>query len=289
MLCTGVQGTGVTGTSTDPACVNAAQAQALNKIWYGQTEDGSVPDPQVDNASAPALAPQQLWWGLSRGASLALLAGDANSPPFFGPFFIATDMVALELQDPAFARPGFANATGNGADQWLTLSYADLATAYGLGDALQPAFGRINTDNPDLTALRNRGAKVVHFHGWGDQLIPPAGSIHYYTRMADAVGGIAEAQKFNRLFMVPGLGHCGGVGSVSGSAGPAANANTVPLPAAGQMFDALVGWVESNAAPDRIVLQSADASMSMPVCPFPAVATYSGSGPVTSASSYACQ
>lgn len=290
VLCSGVQGNGVTGASTSAACVNAAQAQALNKIWYGQTDDGSVPDPLLDNASAPTLAnSNHLWWGLSRGANLALLAGDAMNPPFFGPFPIATDMVALELQDPTYARPGFANATGNGADKWLTLTYADLASAHTQGQALQPFFGRIDTDNPDLTKLRDRGAKVVHFHGWGDQLITPAGSINYYTRMSNLVGGFAEAQKFDRLFMVPGLGHCGGVGAVSGSAGPAADVNAVPLPAAGQMFNALVNWVESNTAPDRLVLRSADASVSMPACPYPKVPTYNGSGSVTSEASYACK
>ena len=75
------------------------------------------------------------------------------------------------------------------------------------------------------------------------------GSINYYTRMANTLGGFAEAQKFNRLFMVPGLGHCGGVGSVSGSAGPAADANSVPLPTSSQFFDALVAWVENQRGP----------------------------------------
>lgn len=82
--------------------------------------------------------------------------------------------------------------------------------------------------------MRDKGAKIIHFHVWGDQLIPPSGSVNRYTRVANVVGGFAEAQKFNRLFMVPGLGHCGGVGSVSGSAGPVADAKSVPLPGATQ-------------------------------------------------------
>lgn len=169
------------------------------------------------------------------------------------------------------------------------MTYADLASAYARGDALQPSFGHINTDNPHLTKLRDKGAKIIHFHGWGDQLIPPAGSLNYYTRMANGVGGFTEAQKFNRLFMVPGLGHCGGVGSVSGSAGPAADANTVPLPAPNQFFDALVDWVENSTAPQRIVLRSANAGVSLPVCPYRKKATYAGSGAITSEASYTCQ
>jgi feruloyl esterase len=289
VLCSGVQGNGVVGTSTDAACVGAAQAQAINKIWYGQTADGSVPDPLLDNAANATLSSSNhLWWGLSRGANLTLLAGDAMSPPFFGPFPIATDMVALELQDPTYATPGFVNATGTGQNRWRAMTYADLADAYNQGIALQPFFGGINTDNPDLTQARDRGAKIIQFHGWGDQLIPALGSINYYTRMANVVGGFAQAQKFNRLYMVPGLGHCGGVGSVSGSAGPAADVNSVPLPAPDQFFAALVDWVESQQAPDRIVLQSANASVTMPICPYPKKATYSGAGPITAESSYTC-
>ena len=290
VLCNGVQGNGVVGTSTNAACVSGVQAQAINKTWYGQTADGTVPDPLNDNASNATLAnSNQLWWGLSRGATLALLAGDAASPPFFGPFPIAADMVALELQDPTFSTPFFVNATGTGANRWRNMTYADLASAYGQGVALQPFFGNINTDNPDLSKVRSKGAKIIHFHGWGDQLIPPMGSVNYYTRSANLAGGFAEAQKFNRLFMVPGLGHCGGVGSVSGSASPAANANSVPLPGAAQFFDALVDWVEKQTAPDRIVLQSANASVSMPTCPFPKKPTHDGTGSVTAEASYSCK
>ncbi|HSW21662.1 MAG TPA: tannase/feruloyl esterase family alpha/beta hydrolase, partial [Burkholderiaceae bacterium] len=279
VLCNGVQGNGIVGTSANAACVNATQAHAINKIWYGQTADGTAPDPLLDNASNATLAnSNHLWWGLSRGANLTLLAGDAANPPFFGPFPIAADMVALELQDPSYSTPFFTNATGNGANRWATMTYADLAGAYAQGDALQPYFGNINTDNPDLTKVRDKGAKIIHFHGWGDQLIAPAGSVNYYTRTANVVGGFAEVQKFNRLFMVPGLGHCGGVGSVSGSASPAVTANSVPLPGPTQFFDALVDWVENAKAPDRVVLQSANASITMPVCPFPKKPTYSGSG-----------
>jgi hypothetical protein len=290
VLCRGAQGHGVAGNSPDASCVSTAQAQAINKIWYGQTADGRVPDPALDNASDATLSSSDhLWWGLSRGTNLQLLAGDRASPPFFGPVPIAADMVALESQDPTLATPSFANATGTGADGWKALTYAGLANAYRQGEALQRFFGHINTDNPDLTKLRDRGAKIVHLHGWGDPLITPAGSINYYTRMANAMGGFAEAQKFDRLFMVPGRGHCGGVGSVSGNAGPAADANSVPQPAAEQFFDAMVAWVEKQQAPESLVLASADGSVTWPVCPYPKKPTYGGSGPVTTASSYRCR
>jgi feruloyl esterase len=283
-------GQGVVGTSTSAACVSTAQAQAINKIWHGQTANGTAPDPQTPHASnVEALGSSRLWWGLSRGAFLGLLAGDAASPPFFGPFPIAPDMVALELEDPRYATPAFVNATGSGENRWRDMTYADLAHAYGQGLALQPSFGHINTDNPNLTRVRDKGAKIVMFHGWGDQLIPPMGSIDYYTRLAAVAGGFAAAQEFDRLFMVPALGHCGGIGSVPGIAGPALDANHVPLPAPNQFFDALVGWVEAKTAPDRLVLRSADASVSLPVCPYPAKPVYAGAGAVTSEASYTCR
>lgn len=284
VLCAGVQGLGgVVGTSTHASCVSLAEATVMNKIWYGQTADGSVPDPAVDNASTATLATSNhLWWGLTRGTQTAALAGG-------NPFTIASDMVALELQNPAYATPQFNNAVGNGANRWRELTYVDLANAYHQGIALQPHFGHINTDNSDLRPARDSGAKILSYHGTADQLITPAGSVNYYTRAAAVAGGNAELNQFNRLFLVPGMGHCSGVGAVSGAAGPAADANRVPLPAPDQWFNALVDWVEKGRAPETMVLGSADASVSMPVCPYPKKAAYRGTGAITAAASYTCQ
>lgn len=99
------------------------------------------------------------------------------------------------------------------------------------------------------------------------------------------LGGARETNEFNRLFMIPGMGHCAGVGSV----GPSANANTIPLPASGQFFDALVDWVENRKAPESLVLTSANASVSHPVCAYPKKAVYRGSGAITDAASYSCR
>ncbi|HEX3766189.1 MAG TPA: tannase/feruloyl esterase family alpha/beta hydrolase [Kofleriaceae bacterium] len=282
VLCAGIAGNGVTGASADPGCVNLAQAQAFNKIWYGQTADGAAPDPATDNASTATLASGQLWWGLMRGSTLLGLAGAR-------PFSIASDMVALEMQNPGLATPSFLNATGNGTDAWKALGYADLATAYARGISLQSSFGNINTDDPDLTRLQGSGAKVLSYHGLADVLIAPQGSINYFTRVADAAGGVAATQAFDRLFLIPGMGHCAGIGSATGVAGPANTANSMPLPVSGQLFAALVDWVENGKAPSSVVLSSADGSVSRPICMYPNRAVYSGTGSVTAAASYACQ
>src|SRR5262249_20398778 len=125
VLCNGEPGHGgIVGTSTSPNCVRLPEAIAMNKIWYGQTGDGTSPEPAADNASGPTLSANQLWWGLTRGTIVLGLAG--SNPTGATPFTIATDMVALEKQDPTLATPTFMNATGNGMNRWKQLSYGDL-------------------------------------------------------------------------------------------------------------------------------------------------------------------
>jgi len=284
-LCTGTVGAGgVVGTNAGADCVTPVQAQAMNKIWFGQTADGTAPDPAANNGFNPNLTDGQIWYGLTRGTTLTGLAGT-------NPFSIASDMVALELQDPTLATPAFTNAVGNGANGWRNLTYGQLANASAQGVALQPFFGNINTDNADLSAAKASGAKIIQYHGIADTLIPTANSTNYYTRVANLDGGYAKTQAYDRLFLVAGMGHCSGVGTAQGTAGvsPAANANSVPLPAPGQWFSALTNWVENGVAPSSLTLQSADASASQLVCPYPQKPTYNGTGAINAAASYTCK
>lgn len=104
---------------------------------------------------------------------------------------------------------GLANprgATGRGESGWKTLTYAQLSDAYDRGVALQPQFGRINTDDPDLTAFKKRGGKIISWHGFSDELIPAAGTMNYYNRVAAKMGGVESAQEVYRLYLAPGLG-----------------------------------------------------------------------------------
>lgn len=291
VLCSGAAGNGVTGTSTNAACLSAAEARVVNQIWYGQTATGAFPDPAADNGGSPTLgSADHLWWGLTRGTNLALsLAGTT-------PFAIATDQVALELQDPTYAGTAFVNATGNGASKWKSLDYAGLANAYDQGLALQSYFANINTDNPDLSGFRDAGGKVLTYHGLADDKIMPQGSIQYFTRVSAAMGGNAAAQKFDRLFLIPGLAH-DSTFATSASIDPATNANVsttkVPLPqylnGRDELFQALRNWVENGVAPSRIDVSSSDGKVGMPLCLYPQKATYAGSGAVTAAASYSCK
>lgn len=291
-LCQGETGeSGVLGSSTTPACLKLKEAQAINKIWYGMTRDGAAPDPAQDNGRTGTLASTrtQLWWGLTRGTDLTALAGNQ------APFPIGTQVTALSLLNPRIAQKGmFTNATGNAADEWKTLSYAQLANAYERGLAMQAQFSDINTDSTDLSVLRDRGAKVLSYHGLSDQLIMPQGSLNYFDRLTQRMGGVDKVQNFNRLFFIPGLGHSGSfnqTGSIGldGKPTPAESA-ALPQPSTGrdEMFIALRNWVEKGAAPERIELTSASGKLSLPICVHPRRPTLTGTEP-HSARSYTCR
>ena len=286
VLCAGTTGAGgVVGTNSTAACVSPVQAQAMNKGWFGATPDGSVPDPAVNNGYNPTVTGAQLWYGLSRGTDTSTVAG-ANAVP------LATDVVAMELQNTLYGGPFLLNASGNGANLWTTLTYGQLANAFYQGIALQPFIGNLDTDaKANLAAVKAAKAKVLTWHGLADTAIPPANTINYYTRVVANDGGFANTQTYDRLFMIGGLAHCTGIGTAQGTPGvsPPADVNSVPLPAAGQLFDVVKAWVENGTAPDTITLQSANASASQLLCPYPKKPTYKGSGAISTASSYTCK
>ena len=276
------------GTNTTADCVSSVQAEAMNKLWYGQTRDGTAPSPEMDNSWSLAIQGDHLWYGLTRGTNFGGLGGSNGGVPT--PFTIATDMVALEDQNPSLATPSFINPTGSGANGWKNLSYAELATAFDAGVMLQPEFAQINTDNPNLRPFRDAGGKMLLYHGLADVLIMPQGSINYYNRVAREMGGLTAVQKFYRFFLVPGMTHGLGNGTTNPNANP-------PLPgdASGgtqQLYDVLTNWVEKGIAPTQIVITSPvttafPVAKSRPVCMYPAKATYVA-GDINSASSYVC-
>jgi Tannase and feruloyl esterase len=295
-LCTGAAGDGVTGSNADAAtCLNAKEAVALNKIWYGETSDGSFDAAQTPEArSGKALGAKQVWWTFTRGTAIG---GQITSA--------ATDNLALGLQDVSYAADAGATSSipiTNGStsvrNKWLELDYAGLADAVARNVALQPTLlSDLITDKADLTKLRDLGRKVVVWSGLADDAIPPAGNVNYHERVIAAMGGNAEVQKFMRMYLVPGVAH-----SSQGRAYTVGGKNdTVPLPKLpgngnqnptreqDQFFSALVDWVEKGAAPGEIVLTSRDKSVSYPICVYPLKTTWNGSGPATQASSFGCR
>jgi feruloyl esterase len=139
--------------------------------------------------------------------------------------------------------------------------------------ALKSSLGTIyDSTDPDLRAFSARGGKLILWHGWADEGIPPEGTIAYFDAVREAVGGAAERDAFVRLYMIPGLYHCDG-GDF-------------------EKFDFLtpvMNWVERNAAPEAVLSWTAAGDFvtrSRPLYPYPAVARYDGSGDVNDAANF---
>ncbi|TRX88634.1 hypothetical protein FHL15_010493 [Xylaria flabelliformis] len=127
------------------------------------------------------------------------------------------------------------------------------------------------TDNPDLSAYSERGGKILTWHGWADNLISPLGTLDYWQRVVDLAGGEEKTDEFYRVFMAPGLGHCGG------GPGPQIPADSLAP---------LVEWVENGKAPETILFSGNGQSRN--ICKFPKELEYSGSGNISDAASWKC-
>jgi feruloyl esterase len=295
-LCAGVAGNGVTGSNADAAtCMSLKEAIALDKIWFGATADGSFDAAQTpDSRGGKSLGKAQLWWTFTKGTAIGSLITSAS-----------TDAVALALQDVSYAADAsttssipIMNGSTVARNKWLDLDYRGLADAVNKHVALQPMlFSNLATDKVDLGKARDLGRKIVVYNGLADDAIPPAGSINYHERVVEAMGGDAEVQKFMRMYLLPGAAHSsqGRAYTVGGQNNSVplpklpGNANQTPTREQDQFFTALVDWVEKGVAPGEIMLMSRDNSVSFPVCVYPQMTTWNGSGPATQASSFSCR
>jgi feruloyl esterase len=139
-------------------------------------------------------------------------------------------------------------------------------------DIVEKAVGKIVNNNiPDLTAFKKRDGKLLQYHGWYDPAISALDSIRYFE---DVKANTKNANSFHRLFVVPGMGHCGGGPGISGF----------------DKMDVIVQWVEHGKAPTQIVATKTvdETTKSRLLCPYPQTAKHNGTGNIDDAKSYRC-
>lgn len=134
--------------------------------------------------------------------------------------------------------------------------------------------GFINAVDPDLEAFKARGGKLLLYHGWNDFGIAPDNTVNYYSSVLSEMG--SEQDNWLQLFMLPGVGHCrGGTG-----------------PDQANYLSAMERWRETGVAPDSITAyRAADnrIDMTRPLCPYPQVAAYTGTGSTNDANNFICK
>jgi tannase/feruloyl esterase len=181
--------------------------------------------------------------GQALGNPIGVLRGTNQSPG--GTF----DIVRIALNDPNL--------------DWHTF---DLDRDMPLIDK---AIGYVDAVNPDLAKFKKKGGKLLLTHGWADTGITPETTIWYYDSVLSKMG--KSQSDWMRLFMAPGMGHCGG--------GPGVNT-----------FDSigtLERWVEKGIAPDQMIGTGAQ-GFSRPLCPYPQYAEYKGTGDLKDGANWAC-
>lgn len=136
-----------------------------------------------------------------------------------------------------------------------------------------------NSDDPDLSAFRDSGGKLLVWHGLSDVIVPAGKSIDHHEKITDQHGD--ETAEFARLFLVPGMNHCGG-----------SNDGPGPDWAGFDALTALEAWVEEGVAPEQIpAVKTVDGqeAWSRPICAYPAQAVFSGEGDWRRSQGWSCQ
>jgi hypothetical protein len=217
--------------------IGADVADAVRKIWAGPVAaDGS-----------------KLWYGPSKGADFGWLATPGK------PFIVADLWVKnfvernLDLDTTALSYEQFEQIFRSSQRQFHSV---------------------IGSDDPDLSAFAQSGGKLLSWHGQADQLVPTQGTVDYRERVERRLGGSERVDRFYRLFLLPGVEHCGG------------GTGAQPTDALG----ALVSWVEQGQVPATLATSATRADgtvVTRDVCSYPHRTRYTGGDPA-SASSYRC-
>lgn len=171
----------------------------------------------------------------------------------------------LGMSDDFFKYVVFSDANWN---------FRTLDVAKHLDQARKADGGVVSANSPDIKQFVSRGGKLVIYHGWGDTNVPPRSSVNYYNRLVETLGA-SDVHRSVRLYMAPGMGHCGG--------GEGPNEFDV--------LTALEQWREEGNAPEAILaskLTDGRVVRTRPLCPYPQLAKYKGSGSIDDASNFVC-
>ncbi len=222
----------------EPTCLTAGQVEAAKRMYTA---------PTTSRSSTP------VYFNVEPGSELgwAMLARGPE------PFSAATD----QFRYVVFKNP-----------QWDWHSF-DLDKDVALADKMD--HDTINAANPNLKPFLAHGGKLLMYHGWADPGVPPLASVNYYKTAMDTLGGERKTEDSMRLFMVPGMGHCGG------GEGP----NHF------DMMSAMTAWREDGRTPERIVAAHRTAGKvdrTRPLCAYPQVAKYKGNGSIDDAENFVC-
>ena len=221
-----------------PGCLTAPQLEVARRI-YG---------PAVSTSTG-----RQIFPGLSPGSELGW-SGMAGGR-------------LLALRGAAFRYVWFQNP------DW---DYQTLNLDGDIDRADKLDHGTINAIDPDLKAFFGHRGKLLQYHGWSDPQISSMNSVNYFTSVLETMGGASKVQDSYRLFMVPGMAHCGGGEGTDNF----------------DMIGALERWVENGKAPEQIIasrIRDGKVERTRPLCPYPQVATYKGSGSTDDAQNFVCQ
>jgi len=233
-------------------CLSAAEVATLEK-WYGGAKNAA--GEQLYPGGIP-VGSEPYWWLWLTGD------GEGNGrliPPF---------------NDNFLKYMAFAEDPGHG--------YGPLDFDFERDPARLDVMAEIyNATDPDLGAFADAGGKLLMWHGWADAIVTPQLTVDYFEALEDAMGGRRATRDVARLFMVPGMDHCG---LLPGGPG-ISQAGFDPL-------SALERWVEDGEAPERLLATKTDADgeglWTRPLCPYPEVARYQGSGSIDEAENFAC-
>ena len=226
-----------------PACLTGPQVEAARKMYSGAS------NPRTKQQIYPGMAPgSELGWDPVTGLQ---------------PFGIAESHFRyIVFKDP----------------NW-DYRKLDFDSGVALTDKTDDGLGAINAINaidPNLQAFFAHGGKLIQYHGWNDQQISGLNSVNYYKSVQERLGGASRVGDSYRLFMMPGVAHCGG-GQGPNQFNP---------------IGALERWRESNTAPDQITamhVTNGVVDAIRPLCPYPQVAVYKGSGSTSDAANFSCK